>query len=163
MIQSRFFYSSLQELQLNIKEIYSLQGRLRESIAIKTKKAIRLDNDKSVYREPSLTPEPTTFTTVLDTSVPVSIPAQIEIAANAVPSIEQVLLNQPQPQPRLKTISTPTRGSGIKAGQITKNIPIENSDKSLKNTTLQNRILPFWVVFVIWEICALLVLIFLIL
>ncbi len=32
MLQSRFFHSSLQELQLHIKEIYSLQDQLRQRV-----------------------------------------------------------------------------------------------------------------------------------
>ena len=32
MIQSRFFHSSIQEIELHVKEIYSLQGELREKV-----------------------------------------------------------------------------------------------------------------------------------
>jgi hypothetical protein len=32
MIQSRFFHSSIQEIELHVKEIHSLQGELREKI-----------------------------------------------------------------------------------------------------------------------------------
>jgi hypothetical protein len=164
-MQSRFFHSSLQEIQLNVKEIFSLQGELRESIVTKAKKTIRFDKERPNDIESSPTSAPTTFAAAQDSSVPVSNPTQIEIAANPaaneVRPNEQGILHQSQPQ--FKTHSTPSRGSGFKIGQNTKNIPIENSDEPLKNTKLQSRTLPFWVVFLIWEISALLVLIFFIL
>ena len=46
MTQSRFFYSSLNEVQLNIKEIFSLQVDLRQKILVSKKKQIFLkEND----------------------------------------------------------------------------------------------------------------------
>ena len=161
MIQSRFFHSSLQEIQLNVKEIYSLQGELRESIVNKAKRTVMFDKERTDDIKSSPTSAPTTFAAAQDSSVPVSIPTQIEIAANEVRPIEQGVLNQPQP--RLNTPSTPIRGSGFKTRQYTKDIPIENSDEPPKNTKLQSRTLPFWVVFLIWETSVLLVLIFFIL
>ena len=161
MIQSRFFHSSLQEIQLNVKEIYSLQGELRESIVNKAKKTVLFDKERTEDIESSPNSAPTTFAAAQDSSVPFSVPTQIEIAANEVRPIELGVLNQPQP--RINTPSTPIRGSGFKTGQYTKDIPIENSDEPLKNTKLQSRTLPFWVVFLIWEISALLVLMFFIL
>ena len=161
MIQCRFFHSSLQEIQLNVKEIYSLQGELRESIVNKAKRTVMFDKERTEDIRSSPTSAPTTFAAAQDSSVPVSIPTQIEIAAIEVRPIEQGVLNQPQP--RINTPSTPIRGSGFKTGQYTKDIPIENSDEPQKNTKLQSRTLPFWVVFLIWEISALLVLIFFIL
>jgi hypothetical protein len=164
VIQSRFFHSSLQEIQLNVKEIYSLQGELRESVVNKANKAnktVRFDKVRPEDLERSTTSAPTTFAAAQDSSVPVSISTQIEIAANEVRPIEQGVLNQQQP--RRNTPSTPIRGSGFKTGQYTKDIPIENSDEPPKNTKLQSRTLPFWVGFLIWETSALLVLIFFIL
>ena len=161
MIHSRFFHSSLQEIQLNVKEIYSLQGELRESIVNKAKRTVMFDKERTEDINCSPTSAPTTFAAAQDSSVPVSIPTQIEIAAIEVRPIEQGVLNQPQP--RINTPSTPIRGFGFQTGQYTKDIPIENSDEPPKNTKLQSRTLPFWLVFLIWEISALLVLIFFIL
>jgi hypothetical protein len=161
VIQSRFFHSSLQEIQLNVKEIYSLQGELRESIVNKAKKTVLFDKERTEDIESSPNSAPTTYTAAQDSSVPVSIPTQIEIAANEVRPIELGVLNQPQP--RNNTPSSTIRGSGFKTGQYTKDIPIENSDKPPKNKNVQSRTLPFWVVFLIWEIFALLVLMFFIL
>ena len=164
-MQSRFFHSSLQEIQLNVKEIFSLQGELRESVINKAKKKSRFDKERPEDIESSPTLAPTSFAAAQDPSVPVSIPTQIEIAAN--PAANEVRLNEQgvlnHPQPRFNTLSTPIRGSGFKIGQNTNNIPNENSDEPPKNTKLQSRTLPFWVIFLIWEISALLVLIFFIL
>jgi len=161
VIQSRFFHSSLQEIQLNVKEIYSLQDELRNSIVNKAKKTVRFDKQRHEYIESSPTSAPTAFTAAQDSSVPVSIPTQIEIATIEVRPIEQGVLNQTEPP--LNTSITPIRGSGLNRGQYTKNIPVEHSDESQKKTKLQSRTLPFWVVFLIWEISAQLVLIFFIL
>ena len=38
MIQSRFFHSSLKEIEFNIKEIYSLQSELRKRVLATTNK-----------------------------------------------------------------------------------------------------------------------------
>jgi hypothetical protein len=150
VIQSRFFHSSLQEIQLNVKEIYSLQGELRESVVNKAKNKSRFDKERpeDIESTPTLL-APTSFAAAQDTSIPVSIPTQIEIAANPVANEvrpnELGVLNHPQP--RFNSVST----------------PIENSDESPKSTKLQSRTLSFWVLFLIWEISALLVLIFFIL
>lgn len=165
MIQSRFFHSSLQEIQLNVKEIYSLQGELKESIVNKAKKTIRFDKERREHIERSPTSVPTTYAPAQDSSVPVSITTQIEIEAN--PVANEVRPNKQgvhnQSEPRFNTPSTPSRGSGFEIGQNTKNIPIENLDEPPKNTKLQSRTLPFWVVIWIWEISAVIVLIFFIL
>jgi hypothetical protein len=108
---------------------------LRESVVNKAKKKSRFDKERPEDIESSPTLAPTSFAAAQDPSVPVSIPTQIEIAANEVRPIEQGVLNQPQP--RLNTPSTPIRGSGFKTGQYTKDIPIENSDELPKNTKLQ--------------------------
>jgi hypothetical protein len=135
-----------------------LQGELRESVVNKAKKTVLFDKERTEDLESSPNSAPTTFAAAQDSSVPFSVPTQIEIAANEVRPIELGVLNQPQP--RINTPSTPIRGSGFKTGQYTKDIPIENSDEPPKNKRLQSRTLPFWVVFLIWEISALLVLMF---
>ena len=149
-MQSRFFHSSLQEIQLNVKEIYSLQGELRESVVNKAKKTSRFDKERPKDIESSPTLAPTSFAAPQDASAPVSIPAQFEIAAKPVADEvrpnDQGVLNQSQT--RFNTSRSPSRGSGFKIEQ---------------NTKSQSRTLPFWVVFLIWEISALLVLIFFIL
>ena len=48
MLQSRFFISSLQEVQLHVKEIYSLQVGLRQAIAYKTKKTKLFDTGSPI-------------------------------------------------------------------------------------------------------------------
>ena len=42
MIQSRFFHSSLKEIELNIKEIYSLQSELRKRVLATTIKSAKI-------------------------------------------------------------------------------------------------------------------------
>ena len=42
MIQSRFFHSSFKEIELNIKEIYSLQSELRERVLASTNKPAKI-------------------------------------------------------------------------------------------------------------------------
>jgi len=165
VIQSRFFHSSLQEIQLNVKEIFSLQGELRESVVNKAKKKSRFDKERPEDIESSPNLAPTSFAAPQDTSVPVPIPAQIKIAdnpvANEVRPNEQGVLNHPQP--RFKALSTSIRGSGFKIENNTKNIPVENSDELPKNINLRSITLPFWLLFLIWEISVLLILIFFIL
>jgi hypothetical protein len=165
VIQSRFFHSSLQEINLNVEEIYSLQGKLKESIVNKTKKTARFDKEEPKNNEQFPTLKPTTFTVAKESSILVSIPTQIEIATNTVAnegrSNYQGVINKPQT--RLDTLSTPTSGSGFQTAKNTISIHIEKSHEQPKNTKLQISTLPFWVVFLIWEIATLLILIFFIL
>lgn len=152
MIQSRFFHSSLQEVQLNVKEIYSLQGELRESIVNKSKRTIRFD--KEIIEDVALSPTsvPTTFAAAQGPSTSFSTPPQGEIGANPVaievPPNEQGMLNPAQPL--INALSTPVKGSGFKT-------------LNTKNSNLQSRTLPSWVVFLSLAIFALFVMIFFIL
>ena len=165
MIQSHFFLSSLKEIQLNIRDIYSLQGELKQSIVNKTKKITRLDSEipKEIERFP--TPTTTTFTVAKETSIPVSFPTQIEIATNPTAKEEQSnyqdVLNQTQP-PNYTSI-TSTSDSRFKPAQNTRKIHIKNSNESAKKIKLEILTIPFLVVFLICEITALLVLIFFVL
>ena len=148
MIQSRFFYSSLQEVQLNVKEIYSLQGALNKSIAKKLIKTARDDKGRPVNSEASPTSNPTTFAADHGLSTSLPIPTRIEIAPTPISNEE--LPKQPvvenQSQTRFKNQDTPVTGSKVKIEKI----------RVTKKTNLQSRNLPFWLVFLIWELIALL-------
>lgn len=164
-MQSRFFYSSLQEIQLNVKEIHSLQVELKEAIVSKNKRTVRFDAKNPIDIDGLPRETPTTTPAIEKLSTPISIPTEIEIASNlgskGEPSFDHNHINRPHPHHR--SSSTPSSGSTLNTAQNTERIYSKNSNELPKKLKIDSQFSAFWFVFLIWEITALFVLIFLIL
>ena len=165
MTQSRFFYSSLNEVQLNIKEIFSLQVDLRQKILVSKKKQIFLEENDEQNIVPNVLAEidiqgPSNFQVNEDRAIfPAHIADAIQTTDNSL-NWAQVKKSDQAQNPHLVSefANTDTRS---KPKLYKEKIGVDSANETSKNQKKINRTLKIVLLFLMWEVLAILLFIYL--
>jgi hypothetical protein len=160
-MQSRFFHSSLKEIELNIKEIYSLQSELRERVLASTNKPAKIIpiqptsfQGLGTYESSSASTEPSAKNDVSDIT-------NNEMAGHSaeLPKQQFIWSKEKFDQDNLHQTSSNTSTSDSKFNtELNKiNTGAKSAEETSKEHKKINRTLSIVLIFLIWEVSALLI------
>jgi hypothetical protein len=167
MMRSRFFHSSLKEIELNIKEIYLLQSELRKRVLASLNKPARMTPVQPSSLEGLGTYESSSASSDSSTKKVTADFTNVEMTSHsAEPPKEQFILNEEKfkkNNTRQTSTSSLENDSKFKTKLNEINKGINSPEETSKEHKKINRIMTALIIFIIWEVCVLLLFVFFIL
>jgi len=165
MKQSRFFYSSLNEVQLNIKEIFSLQVDLKQKILVSKKKQVFLEEIDKLNIVSNVPAEigiqgPSNFEVKEDRDIFAAHIADVLQTSDNSLKWAQVKKSDQAQNPYLVS-EFPNTDTGSKPKLYKEKIGLDSANETSKNQKKIKRTLKIVLLFLMWEVLAIILFIYL--